>query len=173
MSLETPLRPSSSLDSKHPARYALAAGRIFLGWTFLWAFVDKLFGLGKPTEKGWLDGVSPSKGFLSHTEGPFKDLFHAMAGKVWVDALFMFGLGGLGIALLLGICLRIAAAGGTLLLLMLAAASLWPDTNPFMDMHWIYAALLVAVALADNGTTLGLGRAWARLPIVRDYPVLR
>lgn len=173
MSLDTPLRPKPSLASRPPARYALAAGRLFLGWTFLWAFVDKLFGFGKSTEKGWLSGVSPSKGFLSHTEGPFKDLFHAMAGKVWVDVLFMFGLGGLGVALLLGICLRIAAAGGTILLFMLWAASLWPDSNPFMDQHWLYAALLISVALADAGTTLGLGRSWTRLPVVRDHPLLR
>ncbi|TMQ92001.1 DoxX family membrane protein [Actinomadura soli] len=173
MSLDTRLRPSPSLASEHPARYALAAGRLFLGWIFLWAFLDKLFGLGKGTESGWLSGTSPSKGFLSHVEGPFKEIFHSMAGQLWVDALFMFGLGGLGVALLLGICLRPAAVGGTLLMLMLWAASLWPDTNPFMDMHWIYAALMVAVALADAGTTLGFGRAWARLPVVRRSPFLR
>nr|WP_281172687.1 hypothetical protein [Jiangella gansuensis] len=27
-------------------RYALAALRLSLGWTFLWAFFDKTFGLG-------------------------------------------------------------------------------------------------------------------------------
>ncbi|MFI0486190.1 DoxX family membrane protein [Actinomadura sp. 9N215] len=173
MSLDTRLRPSSPLASEHPARYALAAGRLLLGWIFLWAFLDKLFGFGKATEDGWLSGTSPSKGFLSRTEGPFKEMFHAMAGEVWVDALFMFGLGGLGVALLLGICLRLAALGGTILMVMLWAASLWPETNPFMDMHWIYAALLIAVAFSDAGTTLGLGRAWARLPVVRRHSILR
>jgi thiosulfate dehydrogenase [quinone] large subunit len=159
--------------SEHPALYALAVGRLFLGWTFLWALVDKLFGLGKPAEKGWLSGVSPSEGFLGHTQGPFKEIFHAMAGKVWVDALFMFGLGGLGIALLLGICLRLAAIGGTVLLAMLWAASLWPDANPFMDMHWIYATTLISAALADAGRPLGLGRLWERLPVIRRHPLLR
>lgn len=173
MSVETPLRPSPPVASEHPALYALAAGRLFLGWTFLWAFVDKLFGLGRPAEKGWLSGVSPSEGFLGHTQGPFKEIFHAMAGKVWVDALFMFGLGGLGIALLLGICLRLAAIGGTVLLAMLWAASLWPDANPFMDMHWIYAAMLVSAALADAGRPLGLGRFWERLPVIRRHSLLR
>ncbi len=29
-----------------------------MGWTFFWAFADKLFGLGYATEagKGWIDG---------------------------------------------------------------------------------------------------------------------
>ncbi|MEU4825437.1 hypothetical protein AB0H37_26495 [Actinomadura sp. NPDC023710] len=173
MSVETPLRPSPPVASERPALYALAAGRLFLGWTFFWAFVDKLFGLGRPAEKGWLAGVSPSEGFLGHTQGPFKEIFHAMAGMVWVDALFMFGLGGLGIALLLGICLRLAAIGGTVLLAMLWAASLWPDANPFMDMHWIYAAMLISAALADAGRPLGLGRFWERLPLIRRHPLLR
>ncbi|MEU8123851.1 hypothetical protein AB0C21_34525 [Spirillospora sp. NPDC049024] len=173
MSVDIPVRPPSAVTAEHPARYALAAGRLFLGWIFIWAFADKLFGLGKPAEKGWLDGVSPSKGFLSHADGPFKEVFHAMAGKVWVDALFMFGLGGLGVALLLGICLRLAAIGGTVLLAMLWAASLWPDANPFMDMHWIYASTLVAAALADAGATLGFGRVWGRLPVIRRHPLLR
>ena len=176
MSLGTALRPSTSHRSPHdghPARYALAAGRLFLSWIFLWAFVDKLFGFGQPTEKGWLSGVSPSEGFLSHADGPFKSVCHAMAGAVWADALFMFGLAGLGVALLLGVCLRVAAIGGTFLMFMLWAASLWPDTNPFMDMHWIYAAMLAAVALSDAGSTLGLGRVWARFPVVRDHPILR
>ncbi|WUH98922.1 DoxX family membrane protein [Spirillospora sp. NBC_00431] len=173
MSLDTRLRPPTPLASEHPARYALAIGRLFLCWIFLWAFIDKLFGLGKATESGWLSGTSPSKGFLSHAEGPFQEMFHAMAGKVWVDALFMFGLGGLAVALLLGIGLRLAAIGGTILMVMLWAASLWPENNPFMDMHWIYAAMLVALALTDSGTALGFGRAWARLPLVRRYPILR
>ena len=31
------------------ARYLLAALRIVLGWTFLWPFIDKLFGFGYGT----------------------------------------------------------------------------------------------------------------------------
>ncbi|WP_418606574.1 hypothetical protein [Georgenia sp. SUBG003] len=33
------------------ARKALAAGRIVIGWTFLWAFLDKLLGLGYMTPR--------------------------------------------------------------------------------------------------------------------------
>jgi thiosulfate dehydrogenase (quinone) large subunit len=31
------------------ARYVFAGVRLALGWTFLWAFLDKLFGLGHET----------------------------------------------------------------------------------------------------------------------------
>jgi len=44
--------------------YAVAAMRILLGIIFLWAFVDKLFGLGFATSsaKSWLGGASPTSG---------------------------------------------------------------------------------------------------------------
>jgi len=47
--------------------YIWALLRFSLGWIFLWAFVDKLFGLGFATEsgKGWIDGGSPIFGFLN------------------------------------------------------------------------------------------------------------
>ena len=44
------------------AWYALALSRILLGFVFLWAFLDKTFGLGFATaaEKAWVAGGSPS-----------------------------------------------------------------------------------------------------------------
>ncbi len=44
----------------------VAVLRIAFGLTFLWAFVDKLFGLGyaTPAGKGWIDGGDPTAGFL-------------------------------------------------------------------------------------------------------------
>ncbi len=43
------------------------------------------------------------------------------------------------------------------------------STNPFADYHVIYAVALIALAAAGAGATWGLGRQWARLPIVRDH----
>jgi hypothetical protein len=42
-----------------------------------------------------------------------------------------------------------------------------PASNPFMDDHLIYAAVLVVLTLLGAGTTLGLGRRWAATPLVR------
>jgi thiosulfate dehydrogenase (quinone) large subunit len=38
--------------------------------------------------------------------------------------------------------------------------------NPFADSHYIYAVVLIVLALTYAGTTWGLGRTWARLPFV-------
>ena len=124
--------------------------RVAIGFIFLWAFLDKLFGLGKstPSEKSWLNGGSPTTGFLSGVKGPFAGFFNGMAGKAWADWLFMLGL---GIALILGIGIWIAAIGGSVLLVLMRMASLPVATNPFLDEHLIYAIVILAVAVAVLG----------------------
>jgi thiosulfate dehydrogenase [quinone] large subunit len=157
-------------------RYVLAGLRLALGWVFLWAFLDKLFGLGRgtPAENAWINGGSPTKGFLGNAvSGPFEGFYHSFAGAAWADALFMAGLAGIGIALIAGIGMRIAAATGALLLVLMWTAVLPPENNPFMDDHLVYAGVLVALALTAAGDTLGLGGYWSKLPIVRRLPWLK
>ncbi|MGW4502989.1 hypothetical protein ACWENR_30865 [Micromonospora sp. NPDC004336] len=157
-------------------RYALAGLRLALGWTFLWAFLDKMFGLGHETEaaKAWINGGSPTKGFLGNAvAGPFADFYQGFAGAAWADWLFMVGLAAIGTALMLGIGMRIATAAGALLLVLMWTAVLPPANNPFMDDHLIYAGLLGVLALTAAGNTLGLGRYWTRLALVRRLPFLK
>jgi len=129
----------------------LASVRIMLGFVFLWAFLDKTFGFGMATapDKAWISGGSPTTGFLKfgvNQNSPFVDLFSGLAGLAWVDWLFMAGLLGIGVALILGIGLRVAAMTGSLLLIMMWAAVLPLENNPVIDEHLIYAAVLVVIA---------------------------
>jgi thiosulfate dehydrogenase (quinone) large subunit len=159
----------------------LAVFRVVLGFEFLWAFADKTLGLGyaTPAARAWIHGGSPTKGFLSRVAvGPLEGTFHAIAGAAWADWLFMLGLLGIGLALVFGIGLRIAAVSGTLMMLLMWAAE-WPlakvtsageptmSTNPIVDYHLIYALALIALALTYAGHTWGLGRLWAKLPFVQ------
>jgi thiosulfate dehydrogenase [quinone] large subunit len=158
------------------ARYAMAATRISMGWIFLWAFLDKTFGLGHETAHAdaWIRGGSHTKGFLAFgAAGPFKDFYHSIAGDAWADWLFMAGLLGIGVALLLGVTMRLAAACGALMLVLMWTVVLPPANNLFMDDHLIYAMVLVILAAAGAGATLGLGKAWDRLPVVHRNGWLR
>jgi thiosulfate dehydrogenase [quinone] large subunit len=157
-------------------RYLLAGIRLALGWVFLWAFLDKTFGLGHETvaAKSWLNGGSPTQGFLgSAAKGPFAGFYHSIAGAAVTDVLFMAALLGVGVALILGIGMRLAAGAGALLTVMMWTAVLPPASNPFMDDHLVYAAVLIVLALLGAGNTLGLGRVWTSLPLVRRAPWLR
>lgn len=164
-----------------------AVVRIVTGLVFGWAFLDKTFGLGYATvsENAWLNGGSPTKGFLGHIEhGPFAAMFRGWAGDAWADWLFMLGLAGIAVALLLGVGLRIAAVAGTLMMLLMWAAE-WPldrftdageptmSTNPILDYHIVYALILITLAVVAAGNTWGLGRRWAELNLVRDNRWLR
>ncbi|MFF3201064.1 hypothetical protein [Streptomyces sp. NPDC002962] len=181
--------PAVSADTgTHTARaYAFASLRLLTGFVFLWAFLDKTFGLGyaTPSGKGWIDGGSPTKGFLgSVAVGPMESTFHSWAGDPWANWLFMLGLLGIGLALVAGVALRLAALAGTAMMALMWIAE-WPpakhlsdgspsmSTNPFVDYHLIYAAALIVLAAAAAGDTLGAGRLWARLPFVRDHRWLR
>jgi thiosulfate dehydrogenase [quinone] large subunit len=159
--------------------------RLTLGFLFLWAFIDKTFGLGysTPSAHAWINGGSPTKGFLSGANiGPLQGFFRTIAGVPGMDWLFMLGLLGIGLALILGVALRAAAASGVLLVTMMWFAT-WPpatmgggqptsSTNPVVDDHILEAFALIVVA-AFAGKTVGyLGRRWAGLNLVKKHPWL-
>ncbi|WP_407657314.1 hypothetical protein [Jatrophihabitans endophyticus] len=171
----------------HAGARALAVLRIATGFVFLWAFLDKTFGLGYSTEsaKAWIHGGSPTDGFLSHVEvGPLQSLFHTMAGTWYADWLFMLGMLGVGAAVIAGVGVRLSAAAGALIMALMwlaefplaqhtSAGAPSGSVNPLVDYHIVYAVALIVVALTYAGDTWGLGRSWARLPIVRRFGWLR
>ena len=161
----------------------LAGLRVATGFVFLWAFFDKLLGLGyaTPSERAWINGGSPTRGFLGSIDaGPFAATLRSIAGDWWVDWLFMLGLLGIGTAVVLGIGLRLAALSGTLLMALMWIAEWHParytsagdatsSTNPLVDYHVVYALALIVLAVTAAGNRWGLGQAWARLPLVRRH----
>jgi len=173
--------PGSAVTST--AAKALAVLRIATGFVFLWAFLDKTFGLNysTPSAKSWIDGGSPTKGFLSSVQtGPFQSLFHSIAGTWYADWLFMLGMFGIGVALIAGVAVRAAATCGVAILAMMwlaefplaqhtSAGALTGSTNPLTDYHVIYAIGLVVLAATYAGSAWGLGRRWARLPFVSRH----
>lgn len=162
-------------------RYALAVLRLATGFIFLWAFVDKTFGLGfsTPVERAWINGGTPSQGFLNSDSvtGPLKPFFASIASPL-SDVLFMLGMLGIGVAVVLGIGLRLSAVAGTVIMVLMYLAE-WPfaagtaSTNPAVDYHIIYALALIVVAATAAGETWGLGVWWKRLPFVRSNAWLR
>ncbi|NNU28830.1 DoxX family membrane protein [Isoptericola sediminis] len=157
------------------AAYTFAVVRLLLAVEFLWAFFDKTFGLGvaTPAERAWISGGSPTTGYLSNAEGTFGDFFSSLANNVFIDWLFMLGLLGIGLALLLGIGMRVAAVSGAILMLLMWLASLPLENNPFVDYHLVDAVLLVGLAAILAGDTLGLGKRWGSTELVQRFPWLR
>ncbi|HUW01476.1 MAG TPA: DoxX family protein [Acidimicrobiales bacterium] len=141
--------------------------RLLLGWSFLWAFLDKAFGLGFATcraedsssidfmcDAAMLKGGSPTFGFLtfgteaSHTGFLFEWMAPSAPDAInFADVLFMVALLLGGVALMLGIGTRIAAVGGAILMaFMFLAGDVWPPNNPINSSHVIEMAAFLGIA---------------------------
>lgn len=124
--------------------------RASIGLIFLWAFLDKLFGLGFSTaaEASWLAGGSPTSGYLLYaTHGPLVGAFHWLAQYArFVDWIFMAGLLGVGVGLTFGIARRIAAYAGIAMLILMYISAFPPEHHPFLDEHIVYALTLLFIA---------------------------
>ena len=152
---------------------SLSIIRIILACMLLWSFFDKLFGLGLETPKGsgMIDGHSPSE-FILYFDGPVADLMHGLAGNVILDIILMAALLLIGLALLLGIGMKVTAVSGIAFFFVMYLVCLFPADNPFLDYHLIYIFALVAIYFCNAGDHLGLGRKWKELDIVKRYPIL-
>jgi thiosulfate dehydrogenase (quinone) large subunit len=110
-------------------------------------------------------------------------VFNTIAGAPVVDWLFMLGLLGVGVALILGVALRPAAiAGATMLVLMYVAT--WPfatiaggqptgSTNPIIDEHILNTMALIVVGALAAWSMGAISRRWSALSFVRSHSLLR
>ena len=179
---------SSEVSVVHDDKITTPAGqkwagvvRILLGFTFLWAFLDKNFAWGFSTTKAWMFGTgdgNPTAGFLKfgvNPNGPFHTFYTNLAPSSpsgLVNYLFMGALLGAGLTLMLGVVMRIGSIGSAILLLsMFLAVAPWAkyedkggstvaSNNPLLDEHIIYAATLMVLMLVCAGRYWGLGRWW-------------
>lgn len=169
-------------DGKTPGMWAWTVLRLLLGWSFLWAFLDKMFGLGFATcrapesssidyfcDAAMIKGGSPTYGFLnfgtagSHTGGLFDWMAPSAPDSInLADIGFMLVLLFGGVALMLGVATRSAAIGGAILMaFMFLAGDVWPEQNPVNSSHVIEMFAFLGIA------TVGAGR-WSLQPWVDE-----
>ncbi|WP_062303925.1 hypothetical protein [Demequina subtropica] len=166
----------------------LSVTRIALGFYFLWAFLDKLLGLGFQTcrtvaedgtytidafcDSAWINGHAITEGYLvyaGNVNSPFHDFFVDLGGQRWTDWPFMIGLLGVGLALMLGIGTKIGAISGSLMLLFMYMTQMLPSTNPILDEHIIYILAILAIVWVElEHQPIGLGKWWRSLPLVKQ-----
>lgn len=157
----------SDIIKSRGARIALAVSRLLIGFTFLWPFFDKTFGLGFGTkpERAWINGGNPAQGFIGNVEGPFAPFIKLFANP-FGDVLFMVALLAIGVAVMSGAGLKIAAVAGSVLLGMMYLAEFPPvlgGTNPLFDSHWLEALMLITAAATLSGDTWGVGKLWGKI----------
>ncbi len=92
-------------------------------------------GFATPAAKAWVNGGAPTTRLPEgrRRRPPRPGSTPRSPGNALVDWLFMLGLLGIGVALVAGIGLRVAAGASTLMMLMMWGAEPPLDTNPCMD----------------------------------------
>jgi thiosulfate dehydrogenase [quinone] large subunit len=163
------------LEKLAKEQYVWVGLRLVLGWTLFWAFLDKLFGLGysTPSNSSWLNGGSPTAGYLKFaSSGPLSGFWNSLSGNTVVDALFMLALLAIGLAVILGIGTKISGISGALLMLMLWSTNLPPANNPIVDEHIVFLLVFLGMVLVKPGRWWGLGKWWANTALVKRYPIL-
>ena len=84
----------------------------------------------------------------------------------------MIGLLLIGLALILGIGMRVATGAGSIMLALMWLAALPPEHNPFMDDHLIYIFALAVLNGGEAGKVFGLGTWWTKQRFVKKNPWL-
>lgn len=129
-------------------KIVFTALRFAMGFVFLWAFLDKTFGLGFATtaDKAWVNGGSPTTGFLSFgVRGPLAEFFQSLAGLAVVDWLFMGALIFTGLTLICNRYLKWGVIVGSVLMFLMYLALLLPENNPIIDEHIVYILVLALI----------------------------
>lgn len=179
---------STIFEEKKIDQKVLGILRIAMGFTFLWPFLDKLFGLGFGTapENSWLAGASPTQGFLNYygvnQNSPFAFLFSDTLGSMYqlVDIVYMGMLLVTGICLIAGVFVRLSSIA-TIIFMVSIYLSQWIINpalgttvyNPLVDDHIIYILILAVFIFIPVGKYLGLGERWSKFSLVEKYPILK
>jgi thiosulfate dehydrogenase [quinone] large subunit len=160
----------------------LALLRVTLGLIYLWGFIAQAFGItytnsttdsaghvsygwhfSFDSANGWISSGfshSPTGAYVDKTHGPLAFIPQNLPTGL-DDVGWMFAIGGLGVALTIGIFMNIAGVGGFVLNVLLWFSTFPPSSNPVIDgTHTIYALLLVGLMALHAGNRWGLGRWW-------------
>jgi thiosulfate dehydrogenase (quinone) large subunit len=108
---------------------------------------------------GWKKITSDwsASSYLLAANGPFADWFHSLAGSGFIDTMNAWGMLFLGIALLLGLCVRPAAILGAVLMMLYYLAHFVANTaSGLIDEHIILIVVLAMFAAGGAGHAFGL-----------------
>ncbi len=149
-------------------KFSLFFLRISIGWLFLYAGVTKIIAEPAWSAAGYLKGAKTFTGF-----------YQWLAGSSLLpltNFLNEWGLTLLGIALILGIFVRLSSVLGALLMLLYYFPALdFPvvDHGYIVDQHVIYIFALLLLGSLRAGRVFGLENWCANLPICARFPRLR
>lgn len=160
----------------------VAVLRVAVGVIFLTAGVEKAFLAAEPwTAAGFLKfgttgtpilGAAAEGVVYNPTHGLWVALAENAALMPIVNWLVVFGQIAIGVALILGVATRFAAAMGALMMLFFFVAA-WEFTHGIVNQHLTYALVTGFVGYVAAGRYYGLDTLVEQFRVVRETPRLR
>lgn len=147
----------------HYQKISIALLRISIGWYFFWA------GFTKALDPGWSAATFLGKADMLRG---FYELFASPAILPLVNILNSWGLLLIGVALMLGISVRLASTCGALLMVLYY----FPHANThsyIVDEHIIYFFALAVLTHLDAGRIYGMKEWCTELDIVKKSVFLQ
>lgn len=146
--------------------------RLAMGWTFLYAGVNQVINAGW-TSARFLSGAKSFKAMYAWFGSP--------EVVPYVDFMVQWGHLMIGVALILGIFIRLSAGFGALMMVLYYLPRLdFPMVgahNFIVEYHLVYALILVYLGLMKAGQIAGIENWVSRIPAVAAilgmYPKLR
>ena len=150
----------------HLSAWAIVGLRLLMGWVMLAAGWGKV--TGEFSAYGYLANVDPAS--------PASGLFGAMAESAAlmgaIDVIVPVTQVLIGLALIAGVFVRLAALGAATQMIMFYFGS-WDVANGLINDQLVYAAVFLTLGALAAGRILGLDRYLEEHPIVERVPQLR
>ena len=163
-----------------PRKIAIAFTRVAVGWVFLYAGLEKLFGAEPFSAVGFLKfgtiGTTSAHVAEGTVVNPTHDFWVALAGNgtllPLVNFLVVFGEVAIGAALILGIATRFASIMGALMMTLFWVAA-WDFAFGVIEYHSLLAIVTLALGIMGAGEVYGFDAIVDRSPVVQRLPQLR
>ncbi len=142
------------------------AGRLSMGWIFIWSGFDKL-----------ITGFNAEGFLVNASRGPLKDVFVDMGTSSValdvIDPLLVWGQILIGFALILGFFTRIGLLFAAIQIFLFYLAQLYPENNPFLDFHIIYIGIFALLGALGAGRIVGIDSYLEQTETVKKIPALK
>jgi thiosulfate dehydrogenase [quinone] large subunit len=154
--------------------------RVTVGWVFLYAGIEKIFGATPFSAAGFLKfgtiGTTGEKVADGTIVNPTHSFWVSLAGNGTlmpiVNFLVVFGEVAIGAALILGFATRFASIAGALMMTLFWIAA-WDFAFGAIEYHSVLAIVTLSLGIIGAGEFFGLDAIVETTPIVKRAPALR
>jgi thiosulfate dehydrogenase (quinone) large subunit len=158
----------------------IALTRVTIGWVFLYAGIEKVFGAEPFSAVGFLKfgtiGTTAAKVADGTIINPTHGFWVSLAGNGTlmpiVNFLVVFGEVAIGAALVLGLFTRFASVAGAVMMGLFWIAA-WDFAFGAIEYHSVLAIVTLGLGILGAGEFYGLDALVESTPIVKRAPALR